>query len=88
MSKLYLGKIDVKKIDKTRLYVGKKGTYMNVAIWVNDKPDQYGNEISIQQSVKQGEKIIYLGEAKPYSPKTEPPDVNDQEPENESDLPF
>lgn len=33
--------IDVTKIDKSLLYKGKKGTYLNLVLF--DKPDDYGN---------------------------------------------
>ena len=42
MSKMYYGSIDVSKIDKTKLYQGKKGTYCNVTIWVNDQVEVKG----------------------------------------------
>lgn len=69
MSKLITAKIDVKKIDKNRLFKGEKGTYLNLTIWINDTPDQYGNILSIQQYTKQGEDKIYLGEGKIYVKK-------------------
>lgn len=37
-------KIDVTKIDKAHLFVGKKGTYLDVVIWPNkDGAGQYGD---------------------------------------------
>lgn len=82
--KLYLGKINVMKIDKARLFKGEKGTYMDVTIWVNDEPDQFGRHVSIQQSTKKDEDKIYLGDAKFYD--------NDQKSEPQSgtgdDMPF
>jgi len=87
MSKLLTCKIDVTKIDKSLLFKGKKGTYMDVLIWLNDKPDQYGNDCSIEQKVKMGEKKNYIGNGKFYQPRTEQViDPNDQAPQ--SDLPF
>ena len=68
-NKLFTGKINLSKIDKTKLFKGKKGTYLDVAIWFNELPDQYGNNLSIQQSTKKDEPNIYLGEAKFYTPK-------------------
>lgn len=57
-------KINLKKIQKERLFPGKKGTYMDVIIWVNDEPNQWGQNVSIQQSVNKGEDPIYLGDGK------------------------
>lgn len=88
MSKLLQCKIDVSKIDKSLLFKGKKGTYMDVLIWINDKPDQYGNDCSIAQKTKMGEDKNYIGNGKFYQPKpVQVIDVNDQAPES-SDLPF
>ncbi len=40
-------KIDVTKIDKTRLYAGKGGRkYLNLTIAVADEQDDYGNDVS------------------------------------------
>jgi hypothetical protein len=64
MSKLYKAKIDVKKIKKELLYVGAKCTYLDIDIWILDKPDQFGNDISIQQQTKKDEPKIYLGQGK------------------------
>jgi len=37
-------RIDVTKIDKARLYVGKKGTYLTMTTFIDtDNPDQYEN---------------------------------------------
>jgi single-stranded DNA-binding protein len=43
--------IDVTKIDKTRLFKGKKGTYMDLTTFIDtDTADQYGNHGFISQS--------------------------------------
>ena len=47
MSKLLFGKINLSKIDKTKLFKGEKGIWMDLTIWLNDKPDNYGNVMSI-----------------------------------------
>lgn len=69
MSKLFLGKINLSKVDENRIFEGKQGKWIDVTIWINDKPDQYGNDLSIEQSVKKDEAKIYLGNAKAYKPK-------------------
>ena len=85
--------IDVTKIDKKRLYKGKKGTYLNGLIVLRDEPDEYGNDGFISESVSKEEResgvkgtilgnvsyIIQEGKAKP-EPK---PDLSDDD-----DLPF
>jgi hypothetical protein len=86
MSKLITAKINCKKINKALLYEGEKGTYLNLSIWINDTPDQYGNDISIQQYTKQGEAKIYLGEGKFYVKPEATPLVS--EPEKSSSVPV
>ena len=71
MSKLVTASIDVTKIEKNLLYKGKKGTYLDLSIWFNDEPDQYGNDCSIQQTTKKDEPKIFLGNGKYYRPKEE-----------------
>lgn len=70
MSKLINAKINLDKINDDLLYVGEKGTYLDISIWLNDEKDQYGNDCSIQQTTKKGELKIYLGQGK-YSVKKE-----------------
>lgn len=74
MNKLLIGKINLSKIDKTRLFKGEKGMWMDIAVWFSEEPDKYGNNLSIQQSTKKDEPKIYLGEAKFYVPKEAPKD--------------
>ena len=77
MDKLYLGKINLKKIDKNRIFDGKDGNkWIDITIWVSE-PDQFGNELSIQQSTKRDEAKIFLGNAKEYIRKE---DKNTSEP--------
>lgn len=93
MSKLINAKIDVKKINKDLLFKGTKGTYLDLKIWINDNPDQFGNDISIEQRTAKGETKIYLGNGKFYQPKYESnqPGTNPiptNEPNPEDDLHF
>lgn len=66
MSKLITASINLNKIDKNKIFVSKKTgeKHLNISIWVNDEPDQYGNDCSIQQSTKKGEAKIFLGNGK------------------------
>jgi len=50
------GRIDVKKIDKARLYAGEKGTYFNFTFFLNDEADKYGNNGFITQEMTKEEK--------------------------------
>ena len=49
-------KIDVSKIDKSKLYKGQKGTYLDAVVFLDDNPDQYGNNGMITQSVRKEER--------------------------------
>ena len=66
MNRLITAQIDVTKIDKSKLFNGKKGTYLDLTIWVNETPDQFGNDISIEQRTAKGEDKIFLGNGKFY----------------------
>ena len=72
MNKLFLGKINLSKIDKSILFEGSTGKWMDITVWFNETPDQYGNNLSIEQSTKKGESKIYIGNAKFYIPKEQP----------------
>ena len=50
-------KIDVTKIDKARLFKGKKGTYMDLTTFIDtEEQDQYENNGFISQSVDKEER--------------------------------
>ena len=62
-------KIDVSSIDKTTLFKGKKGVYLDATVLIKDSPDQYGNDGMIVQDVSKeareaGQKGPILGNAK------------------------
>lgn len=62
-------KIDVTKINKTKLYKGEKGTYLSCTILLNDQADQYGNNgMIIEDTTKEereaGNRGNILGNAK------------------------
>lgn len=45
-------RINMDKVQKDHLYVGRKGTYLNLVIWeMADGLDQFGNTHSVQQDV-------------------------------------
>jgi hypothetical protein len=76
MSKLLKCKIDVLKIDKSKLFKGAKGTYLDIDIWILDKPDQFGNDVSIQQQTKKDEPKIYIGNGKIKEFESKQPTAN------------
>ncbi len=53
MSKLVKAKIDVTKIDKTKLFQGAKGTYLDVDIWIDENEPEAWKQASIVQSQSQ-----------------------------------
>lgn len=68
MATIINASIDVTKIPKEALIKGKKGTYANVTVFINDET-RFGNNASVamSQSKEQreaGEPKIYLGNGK------------------------
>lgn len=49
-------KIDVTKIDKSKLFKGSKGTYLDCQVFINPEQDQYGNSGMIVQAVSKEER--------------------------------
>lgn len=78
MAKRLSLRIDVSKIDKSKIYEGKKGKYLDAVVFINDEPDEYGNIGMIVQSVskeerEKGIKGAILGNAKEFgSPNPTP----------------
>ena len=91
MAKRFYGSFDVTKITKERLVKGKKGTYCSVVIWENDEPDQFGNTLSIQESLtkeerEKGMKPNYIGNCKLAEGSTAKDASNNDN--GDEDLPF
>ena len=97
MSKLYLGSIDLNKINKKDIVTKDKdgnpfsngAKYLNVAIWINDEPDQYGNNLAIKSGAK--DESYYIGNAKEYVKQDEFQQTKAEATkpfEEEDDLPF
>ena len=62
--------IDVTKLDKSRFYKGKKGTYANITL-IETSNDQYGNtHAAVHSSTKEerdaGLKLPFIGNAKDF----------------------
>lgn len=94
---MFAASIDVTKISKYKLYKGKKGTYCNVTIVLNDSEDEYGNIISISENQSKEDrenkvKKNYLGNGKLiWSDENDTPsneEVNKLSEEQDDDLPF
>lgn len=49
-------KLNLSKIDKSKLFKGEKGVYLDAAIIMRDEVDQYGNCGMIIQSVSKEER--------------------------------
>lgn len=97
MAKIFSASIDVTKISKEKLYKGKKGTYCNVTIVLNDNEDEYGNIISISENQSKEDrenkvKKNYLGNGKlVWSDETDTPsnaEVNQNNQDEDDDVPF
>ncbi len=83
-------KINVKDIDKTKLYVGEKGVYLDAVIIMRDDDDQYGNIGMIVQNTTEEERAqnikgTILGNAKIIIKKEK---SEEEKQEAISDLPF
>jgi hypothetical protein len=100
MSKLLTGSINLSKIDKTKIVsVDKNGNpfendakYLNIVVWINDEPDNYGNTASIQISQSKeeresGVKAIYIGNLKEPQSRTNEP-TSTRSASVADDLPF
>ena len=92
-------RIDVTKIDKSRLYKGAKGTYLDLTTFVDtDQQDQYENNGFISQSLTKEEreakaqtpilgnvKVFYTDGAAPQA-KAQVADMSIEE--MDDDIPF
>lgn len=69
MSKLIKAKINLDKIDHTKVFPGKQGKWLDINIWINDQADNYGNTVSVQQDTGRDGEKIYLGNGKEWIPR-------------------
>lgn len=56
--------IDVNKIPKDRIFVGKNGKYLNLTITELREPDQYGNTHTVYLYNKESKQKNYVGKGK------------------------
>lgn len=89
--KIIVGKIDVTKIDKSKLFKGKKGTYLDISINLYEETNTYGDHGFIAQGVsrqdrEEGKKGAILGNVKVVFESEE---KSAKQPETmDDDLPF
>ena len=81
--------LDLTKIPKAKIIKGKKGSYINVTMFVNDEVDQFGNNASIilsqtEEERKSKQSRIYLGNGRTVALSNQPK----QEEVVDNDLPF
>jgi hypothetical protein len=90
-------KINVSRIDKSAIYEGKNGKYVDLVLFDNrDGTDQYGNDGFVTQDIgkerrEAGEKGPILGNWKDIRPKGQTQEAKDEEPRQDpgdSDIPF
>jgi hypothetical protein len=86
-------RIDVKKINKDRLYVGQQGTYLNCTL-IDTPNSEYGDYMIVEETTKAereaGTKGTILGNGKIVRPKGEQVQVvqTTNHVPTEDDLPF
>lgn len=98
-AKFFTGSISVSKLleeakkPHSAFYTGKDDKkYLNVKIWVNEEPNQFGDHISIQFNGKKDAENykVYLGNAKAVEQK-EPAQFTEKDSQEipaDDDLPF
>lgn len=99
MSELFLGSIDLSKINKADIVTTDKNgkpfengaKYLNLALWLNDEPDKYGNHLAIKAGKK--DQSYYIGNAKKYQKEgqqnvTSDPVPNSYGGDDSDELPF
>ena len=69
MAGIIKANINLNNIPKEKIYKGKKGNYLTIAITVNDEPDQFGNQgpVIVDQTKEEREakaEKTYLGNVK------------------------
>jgi hypothetical protein len=100
MGQLIAISIDVTKLDKSKLVKGKKGTYANITVSVNDEDDQFGNNTSVWESQTKEErddkvdrnflgngKVVWSSQSSSDTKKTSSKKSSKQD-DDADDLPF
>ena len=69
MASIIKASIDVNKIPKDKIFIGKKGKYLPITITLNDELDQFGNQgpVVVEQTKEERDakaEKTYLGNVK------------------------
>ena len=69
MASIIKASIDLNKIPKEKIFIGKKGKYLPITITINDELDQFGNQgpVVVEQTKEEREAKVaktYLGNVK------------------------
>ena len=69
MASIIKTSIDLNKIPKDKIYIGKKGKYLPITITLNNEPDQFGNQgpVVVEQTKEERDakaEKTYLGNVK------------------------
>ena len=102
MASIIKASIDVNKIPKDKIFVGKKGKYLPITITINDDLDQFGNQgpVVVEQTKEERDAKApktYLGNVKVVwsngnnvdpAPRDGAPAQSAPAPKVEEDLPF
>ena len=69
MASIIKTSIDLNKIPKDKIYIGKKGKYLPITITLNNEPDQFGNQgpVVVEQTKDERDakaEKTYLGNVK------------------------
>ncbi len=102
MASIIKASIDLNKIPKDKIFIGKKGKYLPITITINDEPDQFGNQgpVVVEQTKEEREAKVaktYLGNVKVVwtngtnvepAPRDGAPAQAAPAPKVEDDLPF
>ena len=101
MASIIKANIDLTKVPKDKVFVGKKGKYLPITITINDELDQFGNQgpVVVEQTKEEREAKVaktYLGNVRVVWTNGENVDTSSGAPaketapktEVEEDLPF
>ena len=69
--------VNIDKIDKKKLYKGKKGRYLDLYLW--ETPDSDYGDYLVKQRGEAGEKLPILGNAKYFKPTSKKSNGNGEE---------
>jgi hypothetical protein len=92
MSNVIKISIDVTKIDKEKLYTGKKGTYLDAAL-IPTPNNQYGDDYMIVQGISKeereaGQKGNILGNAKLAGQEQRPKEASNEPDPGDDEIAF